>query len=58
MLAFQFNYLLVTLFIRRKINRMCGEALDGGLCFQDCQATPSLTTKKLTKLRVHLNGKD
>lgn len=30
MLAFQFNYLLVTLFIRRKINRLCGEALDWG----------------------------
>lgn len=28
--AFQFNYLLVTLSIRRKINRMCAEALDRG----------------------------
>lgn len=40
MLTFQFNYLLVTLFIRGKINRMCGWDLDGGLCFQDGQATP------------------
>lgn len=39
MITFQCNYLLVTLFIRKKINRMCGSAL-GGLCFQDGQATP------------------
>lgn len=59
MLTFQFNYLLVTLFIRGKINRMCGWALGGGLYFQDGSSnSSSLTTKKLTKPRVHSNGKD
>lgn len=31
--AFPFNYLLVTLFIRRNINRMCAEALGQGSVF-------------------------
>jgi hypothetical protein len=50
MLAFQFNYLLVTLFISRKINRMCGSASDWASAFPRLASHSELSYLEINKV--------